>query len=294
MFDFGSGYDVIPHRVAVSSAGAVPYQTFVLRREPVDVKQRWPIVFIHGCCSIGGTYWDITVDGRPGWASIALAAGYVTYVIDLPGHGRSPQPPDFALMGLDKAVAAVRELLGHIGPAVLVGHSMGGAVITRTFGVLSPAERATVVAAVLVDPARVAELNAGAPPRPGLENRLHAVADYTDATPRGRWYPDELYQRQQAWRGPESGRSFAEMVTAEFGAVGDPAPFAGIPTLLLAAEPDLGIGQDTIDAYHDHYGLPITSVGVDWGLPGHGHGLNVEVGNELIAARLLNWLAQLR
>lgn len=217
MFDFGSGYDVIPHRVAVSSAGAVPYQTFVLRREPVDVKQRWPIVFIHGCCSIGGTYWDITVDGRPGWASIALAAGYVTYVIDLPGHGRSPQPPDFALMGLDKAVAAVRELLGHIGPAVLVGHSMGGAVITRTFGVLSPAERATVVAAVLVDPARVAELNAGAPgpgEPPARRRRLHrrdaarpVVSRRALSAPAGLARPGKRSQlRRDGHRGVRRGR----------------------------------------------------------------------------------------
>ena len=291
MDEFGGGHEVIAHLMAAATAGFVPHHAFVVRREPHSTHGRWPIVFIHGCCGNGGTYWDVTPDGRPGWATIALAAGYVTYVVDLPGHGRAPQPPDFASMGLDKAVAAIQDLLAEVGPAVLVGHSMGGTVIIRTLAALGPVGRDSVAAAVLVDPARVAELNVGAPPQPGLADRLRTVADQPERGPHGAWYSDDLERRHEGWRGPESGRSFAEMVTAEFGAVGDPTPFAGVPSLLVAADPEFGIGAATVEGYRDQFDVPVAWVGADWGLPGHGHSLVVELGTDEIAGRLLDWLA---
>jgi len=33
-------------------------------------------------------------DGRPGWATLLVQAGYKVYVVDRPGHGRSPYQPD--------------------------------------------------------------------------------------------------------------------------------------------------------------------------------------------------------
>ncbi len=37
-----------------------------------------------------GTEWFDTPDGRPGWAQRLVEAGYAVFVIDRPGHGRSP------------------------------------------------------------------------------------------------------------------------------------------------------------------------------------------------------------
>lgn len=60
---------------------------------PENVRFPYPIVLIHGGGG-QGTDWQTTPDGRPGWATRLLEAGYVVYIIDRPGHGRSPYHPD--------------------------------------------------------------------------------------------------------------------------------------------------------------------------------------------------------
>ncbi|CAL9641705.1 hypothetical protein SUDANB145_06351 [Streptomyces sp. enrichment culture] len=50
---------------------------------------RLPVVLVHG----GGgqsTDWMWAVDDQPGWAELFVAAGHPTYLLDRPGHGRSP------------------------------------------------------------------------------------------------------------------------------------------------------------------------------------------------------------
>lgn len=51
-----------------------------------------PVILIHGGGG-QGTDWLGTPDGRPGWATYLVQEGYVVYVIDRPGHGRSPLHP---------------------------------------------------------------------------------------------------------------------------------------------------------------------------------------------------------
>ncbi len=73
---------------------------FVQWEAPVDVRHPHPIVLVHGGGG-QGTDWLGTPDGRPGWAAYLVEEGYAVYVLDRPGHGRSPLHPD---------------LLGPIGP----------------------------------------------------------------------------------------------------------------------------------------------------------------------------------
>nr|WP_245625264.1 alpha/beta fold hydrolase [Stenotrophomonas chelatiphaga] len=63
---------------------------------PVAVTQPLPVVLVHGG-TLQGTEWSETPDGRPGWAQRLVEAGYAVFVVDRPGHGRSPYHPD--LMG---------------------------------------------------------------------------------------------------------------------------------------------------------------------------------------------------
>jgi pimeloyl-ACP methyl ester carboxylesterase len=282
------------HDFCLASTGSLPYQMMIACKRPTGAVRPVPLVFVHGACSNGGASWEITPDGRPGWASLALAAGYPTYVVDLPGHGRSSQPPDFATMGLDKAVTALQELLAEIGPAVLFGHSMGGAILTRLLSSLTVPQRARVRATVLVDPARAAgmgrvELNAG-PTYPDLPTMILPVAHALDMAAPQPFSPQALVAHGAAWIAPESGRSFAEMIMDDYAVELDRSAYAGTPTLLLAAEWARGVGRGTIESYRDFFGLEITRVGEDWGMPGHGHGLNVEVDNDVIAGRVLAWL----
>ena len=76
------------------------------------------LVFVHG---LGGTTatWDGVV--------AAMSPRHLTVAVDLLGHGASPVPDDPALYTRDAALADLDDVLATIdGPAVLVGHSLGG------------------------------------------------------------------------------------------------------------------------------------------------------------------------
>ncbi|OUS91388.1 alpha/beta fold hydrolase [Rhodococcus sp. NCIMB 12038] len=51
-----------------------------------------PVILVHGGGG-QGTDWMITPDGRPGWAPNLVDNGFEVYVVDRPGHGRSPNHP---------------------------------------------------------------------------------------------------------------------------------------------------------------------------------------------------------
>lgn len=66
---------------------------FVAWEAPERVTRRFPVVLVHGG-ALQGTEWLDTPDGRPGWAQRLVEAGYAVFVVDRPGHGRSPFHPD--------------------------------------------------------------------------------------------------------------------------------------------------------------------------------------------------------
>jgi len=78
-----------------------------------------PVVYVHGLgCS-----------GPASWTDSALRLGRPAIIVDLPGHGRSDRPHDFAY-GLNEhaaAIAAVIRSLG-VGAVDVVGHSLGGSI----------------------------------------------------------------------------------------------------------------------------------------------------------------------
>ena len=74
-------------------------------------------MFVHGLDD-DSACWDSVVD------DLALDLHCVT--VDLPGHGRSPTPTDPQAYSRDAVLDAFDRVLDSIGPAVLVGHSLGG------------------------------------------------------------------------------------------------------------------------------------------------------------------------
>src|ERR1700722_10643417 len=68
-------------------------QMYVEYQIPAKVKHPFPIVLIHGGGGSGLDYMG-TPDGRRGWSTHFLEEGYRVYVVDRPGHGRSPYHPD--------------------------------------------------------------------------------------------------------------------------------------------------------------------------------------------------------
>ncbi|WP_127128769.1 alpha/beta fold hydrolase [Georgenia sp. SYP-B2076] len=80
--------DVVPTGQGTLQSGPA----YVQWEAPEHVTQPYPLVLVHGGGG-QGTDWLTTVDGRPGWAAHFVAAGFAVYVVDRPGHGRSPFHP---------------------------------------------------------------------------------------------------------------------------------------------------------------------------------------------------------
>ncbi len=68
-------------------------QMYVEYWVPREVRHPYPIVLVHGGGG-QGLDWMGTPDGRRGWAQVLLEQGYRVYVVDRPGHGRSPLHPE--------------------------------------------------------------------------------------------------------------------------------------------------------------------------------------------------------
>ncbi|HUA07164.1 MAG TPA: alpha/beta fold hydrolase [Solirubrobacteraceae bacterium] len=60
---------------------------------PAEPSPGPPWVLVHGGGGQGTDYLT-TPDGRPGWARLLVEQGHTVYVVDRPGHGRSPHHPD--------------------------------------------------------------------------------------------------------------------------------------------------------------------------------------------------------
>jgi pimeloyl-ACP methyl ester carboxylesterase len=59
---------------------------------PKEIRHPYPLVLFGGQGQLG-TVWEQTPDGRPGWAYYLVKQGYVLYLTDYPGRGRSPHVP---------------------------------------------------------------------------------------------------------------------------------------------------------------------------------------------------------
>jgi pimeloyl-ACP methyl ester carboxylesterase len=68
-------------------------QMYVEYMIPRQVRHPYPIVLVHGGGG-QGTDWTGAPDGRPGWATYFAQEGFKVYVVDRPGHGRSPFHPE--------------------------------------------------------------------------------------------------------------------------------------------------------------------------------------------------------
>ncbi len=74
-------------------AGTASVGSMYVERLSADTTARpYPVVLVHGG---GGQATDYlgTPEGRPGWAQQLVGEGFTVYVVDRPGHGRSPHDP---------------------------------------------------------------------------------------------------------------------------------------------------------------------------------------------------------
>lgn len=75
------------------------------------------VVLVHGFAD-DSSVWDSTVED--------LGTGCACTTVDLPAHGRSPAPAEAAPYEREALLASIDAVLAGTGPAVYVGHSLGG------------------------------------------------------------------------------------------------------------------------------------------------------------------------
>jgi pimeloyl-ACP methyl ester carboxylesterase len=86
---FYAGGDYVREGDQATMGGAMYVEVMV----PREIRHPYPIVLFHGAGQTA-VDWLQTPDGRPGWAYDFLEMGYVVYMEDYPGRGRSAYVPN--------------------------------------------------------------------------------------------------------------------------------------------------------------------------------------------------------
>ena len=153
-----ASYSVEPQPAVFTEAnffvGPEPYPMYVESFIPAKPTHKFPIVLVHGGVHTGAGYVS-TPDGREGWAIYFVRHGWKTYVVDMPGHGRSPMPQEFSTMSLQRVVDDNVALLQKIGRSVVLVHSLSGAVGWKLCDTV-PNQVAALVAIAPAPPANIA------------------------------------------------------------------------------------------------------------------------------------------
>jgi pimeloyl-ACP methyl ester carboxylesterase len=235
-----------------------------------------PIVFVHGMWG-GSWYFE-------NYLRFAAATGREGWAVNLRGHHGSRPVADLGRVTFAEYVRDVEDVLDTVGPAVVVGHSMGGLIAQAV------ASRADVTAAVFM---------ASVPP-PGIPlltwPLLRHASRYALAALRGRAFcvgrADARALALNALPAPErdaiarrfvpdSGRVAWQLA---FGDVEPPRPFT-CPALVVGAGRDrlTPVGRQRRIAAH---------YGADYHEIAHGgHMLPVEQGWHAGIGRVLAWIA---
>jgi pimeloyl-ACP methyl ester carboxylesterase len=303
-----AGYPADPQPVLFSEGnffvGAEPFPMYVEYFLPAKPTHATPIVLIHGCCTTGAGFVS-TPDGREGWAKYFVRHGWKTYVVDQPGHGRSPMPPDYPTMSLQHAVDDNVALVKKIGRSVFLVHSIGGMIGWKLCETV-PDRVAAIIGVAPVPPANMPKgsfpaasaigqsfLSSGTGPYlPEDKPAWYKPEAAKNAFASAAQFPKDAMDQYYASLVPESPRAINELMNKDgIGLTADPAKFAKVPKVIVTGDEDPRHPRD-VDAQTakflgaDHIFL------ADVGLPGHGHPMYLDKGNEKIAQVILDWLAK--
>ncbi|MHA6766960.1 alpha/beta hydrolase [Sphingobium ummariense] len=248
-----------------------------------------PIILVHGGAHTG-VFWSGRPDGGEGWAPYLARNGRTVYVVDWPGVGRSPQTDDFLTVGPGPCVKAIVELVRQLGPSILVGHSIGGAI-----GVKIVDEAADLISAfVAIAPAAPGIRDSGLPPSPTTAPvRFPEPAIRQFFTNADRFPKDcaDQYHRYLCDLSPSIFNVVASKGEDHALHVSDLARLRSVPSLVIAGDQDQLVQEEMSLFVADFLHAKHVMIGRDWGLPGFGHMIPIETGSEAVADKMLEWLA---
>ncbi|MGY5775222.1 alpha/beta fold hydrolase [Rhizobium sp. LEGMi135b] len=272
--------------------GQQPEQMYVQRlRARSYSSAKPPIILIHGG-NHTGVMWTTTPDGCCGWAIPLAEAGYEVYIVDWPGMGRSGVFPGTRFITPTIVANCIAALASITGPAILIGHSIGGGVCIKVAERFTSAVRAVVALA----PSAVEIPNTQLPP-PVLQDGWPLTVPQKDfvkskfAT--SPLFPIDCFENYFAslqganpdFRAAAAGRNDELKLDRTKLWI-----WETLPALHLVAEDDLTVPTSSSAETAKIMGVPLTKLEADWGLKGFGHMFPIERGQERIAARLLLWL----
>ena len=265
---------------------ASPPRLEVRSRLPSTPARKAPLLFVHGgYCD--AWCWDVYF--LPWFAR----RGHPAHALSLRGHGESDGRDMLWVAGLDDYASDVERVAASLpAPPILVGHSMGAAVVERL---------------VATRPVRAAALLAPLPPAGLLTVATRLAAENPDyLLQMSRLDPLRLSKEVLAALAPfyfsdridasllheasrhlnaESPRALIDLSLRLHWRLPD---FEGPPMFVLGAHGDRICRPDDVAATAQHHGVAATL------LPGLAHMLMLEPGWETVADALLGWIRSLR
>lgn len=267
--------------------------------------QALPVVMVHGGCHTGQCYLA-TPDGREGWAPRFASAGRDVFVVDWPGHGRSPPCKDLARLATQAIAESLLVLLEAVGPAILMVHSASGPMawwiaersphaVAGILGI-APGAPANILTVLPDDAEEVAKLShdvsLGCPvitpeDQPVVVGEAFKKSFWANA-PR---FPAAAFDQYRLSIVPESARLFNERfnIGGRGLRIGDTAAVKKTPIVIVTGDHDPRHPRTMDEATARYLGAEFVWL-PDEGVSGNGHMPMIEDNSDAIADRLLRWL----
>jgi pimeloyl-ACP methyl ester carboxylesterase len=265
-----------------------------------------PIVMLHGAFHTGAAYLT-TPDGREGWAPYFASRGHDVYVVDWPGHGRSPSNENFSKLSTEKIARSIAVLVDEIGPAIVLAHSAGGPLawwiadnfpdkVAAVVGI-APGPPANIQKPLPDDPASIEALrfdqSVGCPVYSRLDKPAYVNLDFIrNFWANGARFPKEAIEVYSKSIVGESARVLNERfnIGGEGVKISGPGIVSQRPILIVTGDSDLRHPREVDGAVARYFGADSLWL-ADEGIIGNGHMLMIEDNSAEIAALIAVWLA---